>query len=186
MKLKLSVIAILISQIAFAQVYGAKEFSKDIALYKAKQFVVDNILGVTNVNDVVKFEVDPLAAASSGELTTLVYRCSDKNKEGLVLGFFGDYWDEAGNVSQAYSFKDLPKEKAMQLFDKIEKTTEPYVKYLNESIDENNVYFQFEDMKILVYGSAPIKIRILWNKFDCEWDYIAFDKTKKRFTKNAK
>jgi hypothetical protein len=186
MKLKLLAFAILFSQYTFAQVYGSKKFSQDIALYKAKEFFIDNILGTTTVTEVIKFEIDPLAAALSGEVTTLSYRCADKNKEGILLGFFGDYWDTLGNVSQAYSFKDLPRQRAMDFFDKIDKTTEPLVKYLNEGVEINNVYFEFEDMKIIVYGTAPIKIRILWNRFDCEWDYATFDKTKKRYMKGGK
>ena len=62
-----------------------KEFSKDIALYKAKAYLFMDVLGSTP--DVTKFEVIPLAAASSGELTTLLYKCESKQKEGLVLGF---------------------------------------------------------------------------------------------------
>jgi hypothetical protein len=44
-----------------------------------------------STNQVVPFEVIPLAAASSGELTTLLYKCDSKQKEGLILGFYGIY-----------------------------------------------------------------------------------------------
>ena len=97
--------------------WSNKEFSKDIALFRAKSFVVANILGKST--DVVKFEMDPLAAASSGDLTSLVYKSSELNKEGLILGFFGSKWNPAGVVYQAYGFKDLPSIKAIELLNRI-------------------------------------------------------------------
>ena len=68
-------------------IYFAKEYSKEIALYKAKDFVMHEVIGAGA--EPVKFKIDPLAAASSGELTSLVYRCDEKAKAGLVLGFYG-------------------------------------------------------------------------------------------------
>ncbi len=93
MKYLLSFLILCISISSFAQISAykcglfAKEFSKDIALYKAKEFVMMDVLGEST--GIVKFEVDALAASNSGELTTLSYKCESKNKEGLVLGFYG-------------------------------------------------------------------------------------------------
>jgi len=53
-------------------VFTAKEFSKDIAMYYSKKYLFKDILGTSEVID--EFEVIPLAAASSGELTTLLYK----------------------------------------------------------------------------------------------------------------
>ena len=82
----------MISQVAISQVavnnnnvIYAKEYSKELSLYKAKSYVISDILG--NSNKVVKFEIDPLAATATGELTSLVYNCYELNKEGLILGF---------------------------------------------------------------------------------------------------
>lgn len=66
-------------QETFLGFIAAKEFSKSIALYKAKSFVINEIIGGAT-SDIVKFEVDPLVASNSGELTTLVYKCSEKIK----------------------------------------------------------------------------------------------------------
>lgn len=94
---------ILLSQVAFCQVAEnknnviyAKEYSKEIALYKAKSYVISDILG--NSSKVVKFKIDPLAATATGELTSLVYNCEELSKEGLILGFYGDYWNDSGLV----------------------------------------------------------------------------------------
>ncbi len=99
MKLKFIPFLIFFSTISFAQVkttnlnyvWAAKEFSK-IAQFRAKSFLFRNVLGVTE--NISKFELIPIAAASSGELTTLLYKATDKDKEGMLLGFFGDYWNE--------------------------------------------------------------------------------------------
>src|SRR5690606_22094262 len=90
----------------------AKEFSKDISLYKAKAYLFSEVLGSTP--ETTQFEVIPLAAASSGELTTLLYKCESKEKEGLVLGFYGDYWNEAGIGYQGFAFKNFDKDAAAE------------------------------------------------------------------------
>ena len=82
--------------------WSNKDFSKDVALYRAKAFVLNNILE-TNDN-IVQFEMDPLAAASSGELTSLVYKSKQLDKEGLILGFFGNTWNSSGVIYQAYGW----------------------------------------------------------------------------------
>ena len=156
----------------------AKQFSKEIALYKAKEFVFKNILKESET--VVKFQIDPLAAASSGELTSLVYKCEDKNKEGLVLGFFGSYWNDGGVEYTGYNFLDLPKEKATTILNKIEEAILVHDKYLNKDADNNNIYFRIDDITFLIYVAGTLKIRVFWQGFDAEWDNTAFRRTKRR------
>ncbi len=74
--------------------FAAKEYSKEVSLYKAKTFLVEVVLGKSLTP--VQFEIDPLAAANSGELTTLVYRSLEKKREGLILGFWGSRVTDAG------------------------------------------------------------------------------------------
>lgn len=185
-------ILILLTQVVFSQiaqnqnnVFYAKEFSKEISLYKAKGFVIESVLG--DSNSVVKFEIDPLAATSSGELTSLVYNCEKLGKEGLLLGFYGNYWNEAGAVYQGYGFKNLPVEKALELLRKIEDVKSGNANYLSEDSDNNNIYFTFDDMTFLIYrSSSGTTIRVFWNTFDAEWQEIAFKRTKRRFEKKVK
>lgn len=163
-------------------IFYAKEFSKDISLYNAKIFVMNEVLGPAT--QVVKFEIDPLAASNSGELTTLVYRCSEKAKEGLILGFYGNRWNDAGVVYQAYAFKNMPLADANDFIEKIEKITRENFKYLDSDNDNNNIYFSFKDITIMVYAKALItKLRVFWNGFDAEWEWTTFMKTKKRLAK---
>ncbi|MEO8146849.1 MAG: hypothetical protein ABI723_04380 [Bacteroidia bacterium] len=164
-------------------IYFAKEYSKEIALYNAKKYVIENLFG--DSKDAVRFEMDPLSAASSGELTSLVYVCSEKNKEGMVLGFYNDNWNNAGVIYSAYAFKNLPKEKAIKLLDEIDSLINNNNEYFFKDNNTNNVYFHFDDMTFLLFNNdnASTKIRVFWNGFDSEWDFTAFKRTKKRLQK---
>ena len=193
MKIKLSVVLlIVINNLIYSQVkvnsnniWTAKEFSKEISLFKSKEFLFKNVLGSTN--EVVPFEVIPLAAASSGELTTLLYKCDAKQKEGLILGFYGDYWNDAGVLYQGYSFKNLEKEKAMEFLNKIVTSIEENKKFLNESGDNNNIFFKYDNMDVLIWTNAgTYSIRIFWQGFDSTWEKTAFERSKRRFEKKIK
>ena len=193
MKTKLSIVLlIIVNNLIFSQVkinsnniWTAKEFSKEISLFKSKQFLFKNVLGSTE--QIVPFEVIPLAAASSGELTTLLYKCDTKQKEGLILGFYGDYWNEAGVLYQGYSFKNLEKEKAMEFLNKIVASIEENKKFLNESGDNNNIFFKYDDMDVLIWTNAgTYSIRIFWQGFDSTWEKTAFERSKRRFEKKIK
>lgn len=193
MKTKLSIVLlIIVNNFIYSQVkvnsnniWTAKEFSKEISLFKSKEFLFKNVLGSTN--QVVPFEVIPLAAASSGELTTLLYKCDIKQKEGLILGFYGDYWNDAGVLYQGYSFKNLEKEKAIEFLNKIVTSIEENKKFLNESGDNNNIFFKYDDMDVLIWTNVgTYSIRIFWQGFDSTWEKTAFERSKRRFEKKIK
>lgn len=172
------------SQIALNSGMLTKEYSKEVSLYRAKAFIMHRILGQTN--DVIKFDVDPLVAANSGELTTLVYKCDSKSKVGLLLGFNGARWNEAGVTYQEYSFKDLPIKEAKEFCEKIEISLKVHSEYLQKDNDNNNIYFNYNDVSMLMYNSGyGTKLRVFWNGFDAEWDYSSFTKTVKRLKKEV-
>lgn len=163
----------------------AKEFSKDIALFHAKNYLFRDILGISN--EIVKFEVIPLAAANSGELTTLLYKCENKQKEGLILGFFGNYWNESGVVYQGYMYKNLSVDQASDFLNKIQEAIENNKNFLSNSVDNNNIYFKYEDIDILIWSTGTsYTIRLFWNGFDSSWDKTAYDRSKRRFEKKIK
>jgi hypothetical protein len=190
MKVKLFLISLIASQALTAQIDGnytifAKEFSKELSLYKAKKFVLEQVFLHTDKPS--QFEIDPLAATISGEVTSLYYKCEEQNKEGLVIGFYGDYWNEAGVLYQGYGFKNLQKESALKILDKISETINLQTSYLLKDPDNNNIYFSYDDLLFLIYvRDAFPSIRIFWNNFDAEWQMSAFKRTKKRFEKNLK
>lgn len=164
----------------------AKEFSKDIALFKAKSYLFKNVLGTSE--KVTKFEIIPLAAASSGELTTLLYKCEEKNKEGLVLGFYGNYWNDAGVLYQGFAFKNFDKNQAFDFLNKIESAIEANQKWMKENGDNNNIYFSYDDIDILITSSSfgIYNIRLFWEGFDSTWEKTAFERSKKRFERKIK
>lgn len=128
-----------------------------------------------------------MAAASSGELTTLLYRSTEQNLDGLILGFFGDYWNESGVSYQGYGFKNLPKNKATEFLNKIESEIEKNKNFLKESNDNNNIAFDFEDMKVMIWTtSGSYLIRVYWNGFDSTWEKTSYERSKRRFEKKIK
>ena len=163
--------------------FSAKEYNKDMALYRAKFYIIDEIFG--EANEYQKFVIDPLAASKSTEITSIYYE--GRGKKGLVLGFFDYFWQSrtSGVTYQGYGFKNLSFETAFKLLNKIDSIIENEKKFLNADDNENNIYFDFEDMTIIIYREGPLKgrIRISWNGFDGEWENIAFRRTKNRFEK---
>lgn len=162
--------------------FQAKEFSKDISLFKAKTFLTHNVLETSEKT--IQFETIPLAAASSGELTTLLYKCESQNKEGLILGFFGDYWNDAGVTFQGYGFKNLSKDQAYEFLTKIETEIEKNQDFLKDNNDNNNIVFIYDDLKVMIWTtSGSYLIRIYWNDFDSTWEKTSFERSKRRFEK---
>lgn len=190
MKGSLTIIFILLLNCSlFAQVTGniwyAKEFSKEEALIKSKKYIMKNIIGTSS--ELVKFEVVPLAAAGSGQLTTLFYNCESKQKEGLLLGFFGNYWNETGTVYQGYGFKNFDKEQANEFLVAMKKAIDDQAKYLEDDYYNNNIYFKYDDMDIMVWASQQgYTIKLFWNDFDSIWEKTAFERSIKRFEKRSK
>ena len=177
----------LVFQITFSQVkqeignvLGVKAFNKEISLFRGKAFVIKEVLGVNN--NVTKFELDPMEAASSGELTTLYYNCDALNKEGLVLGFYGDYVNEFGLLLQGYAYKNFDKKQGLELLQKIEDAKTENADYLREDSDNHNIYINFDDVIILIYRKELLyKYRVFWKSFDAEWGDFAFRRTKNKF-----
>jgi hypothetical protein len=165
--------------------YDAKEFSKEKALFQSKRFLFKEVLGVST--EVVQFEITPLAAANSGELTTLLYKCELKQKEGLVLGFYGTFWNEAGVRYEGFGFKNFEKNQAIEFLSKIQTSIEENKNFINEDPDNNNIYFKFDDIDVLISSSYQIyTIRLFWNGMDSSWEKTAFDRSKRRFDRKIK
>ena len=188
MKKYLVLLLLFITSFSYAQVsqtksgFLAKEFSKEIALFNTKSYLFQNILGAGN--EVTQFEVFPLAAAKSGYLTTLFYNFDSNQKEGMVLGFYGNYWNDAGVSYQGFAFKNFEKEKTLEFLNKINDAINANWKYLKKDNDNNNIFFKYDDIQVLIWGSyESFTIRLFWNGFDSTWESTAFDKSRKRFEK---
>lgn len=140
---------------------------------------MSEIIGIRE--NLIKFEIDPLSAASSRELTALMYSCQEENKMGLILGFYGLRINANGVPYESYAFKNLSTEKALDVMNKLDNYIEEESKYLLGDAGENNIYFQFDDITFLVSRNGHVEIRVFWNGFDSEWGYPSFSRTKKRF-----
>jgi hypothetical protein len=186
MKIITTLVFILFFKVTFSQFAHAKEWSKESSLYKSKDYLIENIFGKTT--EPIKFEVYPLAAASSGELTTLVYKCDSKDLSGLLMAFYGDYWNEQGVIYTGYAFKNITKEKAMIMLDGLDTKINENKDYLFKDPDNNNFYYSYEDLTFLVYYTLGVdpKIRVFWKDYEADWGYTAFSRTLKRLDKKLK
>ncbi|GGW37300.1 hypothetical protein [Arenibacter certesii] len=164
--------------------FQAKEWSKDISLFRSKAFLYNDVLGIST--KVQKFSVIPLAASSSGELTTLLYQSDELDKEGMVLGFYGSFWNDEGVTYQGYGFKHLERKRVIAFLEKIDIAMEENKDFLKGDSDNNNIYFQFDDMQVLIYHDGGFKLRIFWNTFDSTWENLAYERTKRRFERRIK
>jgi hypothetical protein len=165
----------------------AKEYSKETSEYRAKTYLIEQVLKDSSA--VKLFEVDALASAMSGELTTLVYRSFTDNKDGLILGFYGDYWSEQSGVAyQGYNFRHYEKSDALVFLNRLKSVALSNKDFLYKELNENNLFFEHDDMKIVVYAMCTdcFRYRIYWDGFDALWDYDALNKTIKRLNKALK
>ena len=163
--------------------FEKKAYDKKVALYQAKFFIINEVFGESEEYN--KFFIDPLAASKSTEITSIFYE--GLNKVGLVLGFYDDYWsNQSGVLYKGHAFKNINFDKAFELLNKIESIIKNEKKFLNAADNENNIFFHFEDMIVIVYREGPLsgRIRISWNGFDGEWENVAFRRTKRRFEKS--
>lgn len=161
----------------------AKDYSKEVSLYRSKQFLFETVLHIDS--EVLKYEIIPLAASSSGELTTLIYTCEKKKREGIVLCFYGDFWTPERVLYQGYAFKNLDAEKAMEFLAKLDAAVDSNTKYLRDDSESNNVAFTYDDIGVLVSTNnmGTIEIRLFWQGFDATWGRGAFERSKRRFEK---
>ena len=186
MKLKFSIaLIIIVNNLIYSQYVESKIYSKEITLYKSKKYIFSEIL--KNKNEPTQFEIIPLAAASSGELTTLLYRSENEKKEGLVIAFYGDYWNDTGVLFQGYGFKNFEKEQAILFLNKIEISIEENKKFLNSNSDNNNISFRFDDIDVLIWtNNGTFEIRLFWKNFDSTWEKTAYERSKRRFERKIK
>lgn len=164
-----------------AQVEGNKSYSKDVALYRAKEFLMSNVLDTNDRS--IEFEVIPLVAEASGELTTLIFNCEEQNKSGLIIGFFNDKWLNPTGVNvESYSFKVFNEEQATEFIDLINKEVDKSWKFLKKNWNNNNLIVRYQDVDVLIWtsSSAPL-MRVFWDGYDAEWQSLSFNRSKRRF-----
>lgn len=166
----------------FTNQIEVKQIAKDISQFRAKEFIINKIIGDTQGKE-VKFETESLASDDSGGLISIAFNCDAKNQKGLLLAFFGPRANENGIVYNAYSFRVIPLQEAQNLLKRIEEVGERQKKYLSEDTNVNNVYIEHEDIKFVLYRTSGQSIRVFWNGFEVIWEDVAFKRTKRRLDK---
>ena len=167
----------LFSHIAQSQLLDlvvAHEFNKERSLYLSKKYVIEEVFGKSM--ETILFDIDPLASTSSLEVASLAYSCQMKGKQGILFTFWGNFWNEQGISYTGYGFKNIDRDSAIILLDRIRKEID-YITQYNSALPENdaNTYFTFSDLTFLLkpekFGAS---IRIFWKKFTI--DSIKFTK----------
>lgn len=161
--------------------YYAEEFSEDEAFYRAKEFVMNDVLGAEE--KITHFTLEHLAVAKSEELSSLVYHSDDRDQRGLILGFYGTRISEAGTVYNKYGFRALPEASAREILTTLKKLLEDEKKFLRSDKDNNNLFFTYQDITFLIYRNGRTKIRVFWNGYDSEWESNTLNRTIRRFEK---
>ena len=170
---------------SYTQYRTIKDWSKETAVYYAKEFLFRNILDKTDFTDSVAiFDIIPLAAANSGELTTIFYRTTDGKKDGLILSFWGDKVNEYGVLFKEYSYINFDKNKAILMLDLIKTSIKNNTIYWKEN-EDTNLLIKFEDFNFVVTKSTNgYIIRVFWKDFDATWEKTSFERSVKRFLNN--
>ena len=168
-----------ISQVSNSQGLFAREYSKEITIPLAKEYLVTEVLKPTG-DEVLVFEIDALTAATSGELTCVMYNCSTKNMNGLIFAFYGNEVAESGMSYKAYSFKHFTKAQGIELFQKIDNLI---TSNTTSDLIEKNITFKYEDVTFIIYRSLETKIDIVWNGFNAQWDHSTLKTTLRKLEK---
>lgn len=162
----------------------SQERCKEITEYYCKQYIVDEVLEIGDRQS-VEIYINPITAAKSGELTTVLYGCSSLNKKGVVFAFWNDYFSGSVLPYKGLGFYNLTFEDAQKLFDNLESLMDQENKILTYS--EGNLAYKSGDLTFLfcnselMVGSKPI--RVWYKSFDSDWNQTNLRTTIKRFRK---
>jgi len=175
--------AVAVAAITFVAIKdNKKEMAKEISQFRSKEYIIQNIIGSSNGNE-VQFETESLASDNSGGLISIAFNCNEVQKAGLLLAFFGENTDKHGNLMDAYGFRYIPLKEAQELFKRIDAVQDNNKKYMSSDTDVNNVYIEFEDIKFVIYKDGGQQIRVFWNGFQVIWERASFDRSKRRLDK---
>ncbi len=167
------------SQISIKQSVFARQWSKDITLDMAKIFIVQNLVSVGIVEE--RLVCEGISAANSGELTAVCFSGDSAKTVGLVLAFYGNYWNDEGVTHKGYAFKSFDGQKASEFLSKIISVYDKNVTFLEKNYNINNMVFSYDDISLIMYANSITKIRLLWQGFDSEWNIEEVKKIYKRF-----
>lgn len=155
------------SQIYSKWSYSSKVWSQDVTLNLAKLFLVQNIVSVSENEE--RLVAEAFSASNSGEITAVCYSGDSAKTHGLLLAFYGDYWNENGIVFKGFSFKNMDSNHSIKFLQKIVQVSEDHAKFMEKNFDINNMTFQFDDITIIMFVNGNTRLRLIWNGYDSEW-----------------
>ena len=161
----------------------SQEESKKITEYYCKQYIVDEVLKIPDRQSIEVY-IDAITASTSGEITTVLYKCSSLKKKGVVLAFWNDYIDILLPY-KGFGFCNLEIEKANILFNDLEALMNQENLIL-ANITGNKV-FKSDNITLLFSNSGSFlgkrTIRVWFDKFDSDWNQANLKTTIRRFRK---
>jgi hypothetical protein len=177
--LLVTVILLFSIKLIYCQPGASQGWTKAESEFEAKEYLIKTILNI-NTDKIIDFRIDAITASSSGELSTVVYECSELNKRGVILVFWNNEINQFNTHYHGYGFKKLDVDSAKMLFSKMESLFEH-----SESKGFQNGVFKLNDMIVnyyFEYGNSEYisnGFRIFYAGFDAEWGVSNFDRTKK-------
>lgn len=171
---------------ALAHIMIEKEYNKEKVLHHAREYLATEVFDGSEQG--IAFKIEALTAENSGSLSTVSYHCPTEAKSGVLLAFYGTFWNEAGVIYTGHAYKNLTGREATELFSDLKSYIEVNKKYVKEDLGNNHVMFNYKDMKFVIYsigglGTLDFYIRVYWNGLNASWSYQDFLETMQDYDK---
>ena len=164
----------------YSQESADKEYDGNYAFDRAKEFVIDSIIGSPGIK-IKRIYIDGLPGEKYSELTSLYYNGSDK--EGIVLGIFDRAVNESGVRYWKYIFLHFNREEAISFFKVVDGIKDRERSYLNDKNKENHVYFKMKDITFLLYLDGGYRMKVFYEGFISDWKGTSFERMRRKLEK---
>ena len=180
MKKLLIVFTLFFSYTSYTQESASNEYDGNYAFDRAKEFIIDSIIGSPGVK-IKRIYIDGLPGEKYSELTSLYYNGSEK--EGIVLGIFDRAINEVGYSYWKYIFLNFNREEAISFFKVVDGIKDRERSYLNDKNKENHVYFKMKDITFLLYLDSGYRMKVFYKGFISDWKGTSFERMRRKFEK---
>jgi hypothetical protein len=181
-----------LTQDSFAQVkpqsgldFLSREWNKAENLYRGKNYVITKVLDLPQ-DQVTPVTISAITSSKSGELTTMVYDCEKLAQRGVVFVFWNPYYNPlAEDVHYLrYGYRNIEASDFEELAESLLELLEDKKGILKE---DNNVVYTWQDIDFVFSNDQGRKsIRVIFGKYDSEWNDANLKTTIKRFRKFEK
>jgi len=94
-----------------------------------------------------------------------------------------NFWSDSGIKFLEYGFKNLSKEDAFALLDRISAQIDKKAK-LTLKKTESNIYFSYQDVDVVITNvGGSYLIKLFWNGFESTWSGKSFENARKKIDK---